>query len=58
MGGHSLVLGFHHGVVFVLEITECTGESEHSIDTAILNEAVGVVDALAFLIVIRLVILR
>jgi len=58
VSSHSLVLGLHHRVVFVLKITECTGESEHSVDTAVLDEAIGVVDALAFLIIIGLVILR
>lgn len=55
-GSHGLILRLHAAVALVLEVTEGTGESKSSVDTAIFDEAVGVVDALAFLSVIGLVI--
>ena len=56
-GGHSLVSRLHAGVSLVLEVTEGTGESEGSVNTAVFDESVGVVDALAFFGIIGLVIL-
>jgi len=56
-GGHGLVSRLHGGVSLILEVTEGTGESEGSVNTAVFDESVGVVDALAFFNIIGLVIL-
>jgi len=57
-GSHSLVFGLHGAVALVFEISESAGKSKSSVDTAIFDEAIGVVDALAFLRVIGLMVLR
>lgn len=55
--GDSLVFGLAKVVVLVLEVTEGSGESQHAVDSAILDEALGVVNAAGLFLVVRLVVL-
>jgi len=57
-GSDSLVSGLHGGVTFVLKISNSAGESEGTVDTAIFDKSVSVVNSLALFGIIRLVILR
>jgi hypothetical protein len=56
-GSDGLVFGLHASVALVLEVTEGTGKSKGSVDTTIFDKTIGVVDALTFFGIIRLVIL-
>jgi hypothetical protein len=56
-GSDGLILGLHAGVALVLEISECSRKSEGSVNTAIFDETIGVVNTLAFFSIIGLVIL-
>ena len=55
--GDSLIFGLVHRVVLVFEISESSGEGEHSVDSAFLNEASCVLDAFELDWVVRFVVL-
>lgn len=58
VGSDDLVLNLEQGVVFIFKVTEGARKSEHTVDAAVFDEAIGVVDALSLLGVVGLVILR